>query len=839
MASLASINVKFSADLRQFSSEMQTALRSVKKTGEEFQRIGSALSIGVTLPFLAAGAASVKLASDYEESLNKVNVAFGNSASSVEAFGDTTLETFGIAKGTALDMAALFGDMATSMGLPQDQAASLSKSLVGLAGDLASFKNIGIDQATTALNGVFTGETESLKLLGIVMTETNLAQFALEQGIQKNIKSFTQAEKVQLRYNYIMDKTKNAQGDFARTSGGSANQMRIFQEALKEVGQQFGAIILPAFTNVVKRLNGMVQAFGSLSPGVKQTIVVVAGLVAVIGPLLAVIGTILTAIPSMVAGFASVKVAIASLTATIAANPFGLLAVGLAAVIGYLIITKKSLSDTVQSINVSTEATIKQNKASTDLGNEVQRLVGRYDELKAKSKLSKEEQQELSEVIVKIGRVVPGAVTAVNKYGEALDINTQKARSFTDSQKELIALRTKKQIEDNINLLKRLRVEQQALTISEDDLNSKYVEGIGYVRKRNGSLELYNRILSTSRALTLEELILFKEKVVANEQNIATTQKNIQALKGENVQQKANAQSTKELTTAIVDLNDKKEKSFQKGTIAFYENEISKLKQLQNEVATTATKYALIQNEINKLQKNIDTISAPTLELPSIATTEIDIKVNEEGYASLIKVPGALTAIVDAAAVTAARVKMMNQEISDSFTSILETGVENFAEGFGELVGGLIAGTADVQSVGKFLLTSVADVIIQLGKAAIQIGVTMQAIQASFASPLAAIAAGIGLVAFGTILKSAVPKDFQRFQDGGVVGGSSYYGDKILARVNSGELILNSKQQQRLFGMLEGAGSSNVNIDVKDIVLDGDKIRIVLDRTDAKNNRRK
>jgi hypothetical protein len=837
MASLAQINIKFSADLRQFSSEMQTVARDLKRTGEQMQQIGGAMAVGFTLPILAAGAASVKMASDYEESMNKVNVAFGSSNESVKEFAKNSLETFGIAEGTALDMAALFGDMATSMGLPQQEAANLSTSLVGLAGDLASFKNIGIEQATTALNGVFTGETESLKLLGIVMTEANLAQFALTQGITKSIKEMTQAEKVQLRYAFVMSKTTNAQGDFERTGGGAANQMRVFQERLKELGNQFGQIILPAFTRLITSLNGAFKSFSTLSEGTKTTIVVVAGLVAAIGPLLGVIGTVLTLVPSMIAGFAGVKVAIASLTATIAANPIGLLAVGLAAVVGYLVLTKKSLQDTVQSINASTEATIKQNKASADLGNEVQRLVNRYDELKAKSKLSKEEQQELSEVIIKIGKVVPGAVTEVNKYGEALDINSKKARAFTDSQKELIALRTKKQIEDNIILLKRLQTEQRGLTISEDDLNSKYVEGIGYVRKRNGVLEKYNKILSTSRALTLEELIIFKEKVVANEQNISTTQKNIQALKGENVQQKVNTESTKELTAAVVDLNDKKEKSFKQGTIAFYENEISKLKELQNEVATTATKYALIQNEINKLQKNIDTLSTPLLEVPSIATTEIDIKFSEGGLSLLENANAAIEEfttnyeankqrILDANQAIVDQAVMVGMAVGDAFSSLSESYVNSLGlaetglEGFAKVM---------LQTVTKLLAMALSNAIANAIVGATQSG-NATGPGAVFATPafIATAVAGI-LGAF-----AAIPK----FETGGVVSGSSYYGDKILARVNSGELILNNKQQQALYGMLD-SNSTMVNIAMEDIVIDGSKIRIILDRADSKNNRRK
>lgn len=200
----------------------------MKSIGDGLTGAGSKLSLAVTAPLVAAGAASIRLASDTSESMNKVEVAFGSVSQSVKNWSDTTLKSYGIAKGTALDMSALYGDMATSMGLNQREAAKMSMSLVGLAGDLSSFKNIDIKQAEEALNGIFTGETESLKMLGIVMTDTNLQQYAYSKGIQKKTQDMTEAEKVQLRYNYVMDKTKNSHGDFERTSAGTANQLRVF-----------------------------------------------------------------------------------------------------------------------------------------------------------------------------------------------------------------------------------------------------------------------------------------------------------------------------------------------------------------------------------------------------------------------------------------------------------------------------------------------------------------------------------------------------------------------------------------------------------------------------------
>ena len=331
---MAELSVEISAKIDKLLSELGKAktalggigvaaeklLSKLKNVGEKMSRIGKSMTTYLTLPLAAIAGASIKMASDFTESLNKVDVAFKSSSKEVRKFAETTLETFGIAEGTALDMAALFGDMATSMGVPTNKAADLSTAMVGLAGDLSSFKNINIKEVTTALNGVFTGETESLKRLGIVMTQTNLKQFALSQGMSANIESMTQAQKVQLRYAYILEKTKNAQGDFARTSDGSANQMRIFSESVKELSVAFGEILLPYFTKAITYVNKVVKAFVNLSPATKKIIVVVAGLVAVIGPLLIALGFLSTTIiPALITGF------------TILLGPIGLISAAIVA----------------------------------------------------------------------------------------------------------------------------------------------------------------------------------------------------------------------------------------------------------------------------------------------------------------------------------------------------------------------------------------------------------------------------------------------------------------------------------------------------------------------------
>lgn len=314
------LKVNITGDSSKLNNALSSASSKLSSFGSKMQSVGKSLTTRLTLPLAVAGGAAVKFASDFQESMNKVDVAFGKSKKEVKDFAKTTLKQFGIAEGSALDMAALFGDMATSMGLNQSAASDMSTSLVGLAGDLASFKNIGIDQATTALAGVFTGETESLKRLGIVMTQTNLESFAMERGMNANIKTMTQAQKVALRYKFIMEATSNAQGDFGRTSGGAANQMRIFQESLKELSAKFGQVILPVFTKLVSFANGLLQKFSELSPTTKKLIVVFAGIAAALGPVLYILGTLVTLAPAI------------GTALTVMMGPIGLIVAGLTAI---------------------------------------------------------------------------------------------------------------------------------------------------------------------------------------------------------------------------------------------------------------------------------------------------------------------------------------------------------------------------------------------------------------------------------------------------------------------------------------------------------------------------
>lgn len=280
-----------------FETRMSNISSKLKSVGGSLSGFGAKMSVGVTLPIVAAGKGMVTAASDFDENLNKVDVAFGNSADKVTEWAETATKQFGLSKNQALEATSLFGDMATSMGLTQPAAADMSTSLAGLAGDLASFKNIDIDQAMTALSGVFTGETESLKQLGIVMTETNLEEFAAQTG--QVYSQMSQAEKVQLRYNYVMAMSANAQGDYARTSDGTANSIRTFQGAVDNLQIALGQHLLPILTPIIQKATEMVEAFANADPQLQQLVLKIGAIAAVAGPMLVVVGSMISRIGSI------------------------------------------------------------------------------------------------------------------------------------------------------------------------------------------------------------------------------------------------------------------------------------------------------------------------------------------------------------------------------------------------------------------------------------------------------------------------------------------------------------------------------------------------------------
>lgn len=326
--------VKNAADsaAQSVESASKRAGTSIQDVSRKLTEIGGSMTLKVTAPIVAAFTASVKGASDLNETVSKTGEVFKEQSDTVMDWSEGSIESMGLAQGTALDMASTFGDMGTSMGQTRAEASEMSTSLVQLAADMASFKNISTDRAATALTAIYTGETEALKSLGIVMTQANLEAYALSQGITTQISAMSQAEQVQLRYQYVMAQTANAQGDFARTGGSLANQSRKLVQSIKQLGESFGKLLLPAVTSVVTTIQGAVQWLTEDDSGLKNVILAIAGLVAAIGPLLLVGGQVIKLIDNIKNALTALMAHPAILGITAAAAALGLLAVKLGSV---------------------------------------------------------------------------------------------------------------------------------------------------------------------------------------------------------------------------------------------------------------------------------------------------------------------------------------------------------------------------------------------------------------------------------------------------------------------------------------------------------------------------
>ncbi|WP_139356106.1 hypothetical protein [Clostridium felsineum] len=211
--------------------------------------------------------------------------------------------------------------MAQGMGSSNAQSYEMSKTLTQLSADMSSFYNVGSDVTSLALSSVFTGETESLKQFGIVMTQTNLQEFARQQGISKTIDQMSQAEQVQLRYQYVLAKTGQAQGDFARTSTGMANSSRIAWASITDATAKVFAVLLPSVASIMSKIAELAEKFGNLPQPVQNAILIIGGLAIIIPPILIVIGALITAIGTIGTVFAGISapvvLAVAGIIATI------------------------------------------------------------------------------------------------------------------------------------------------------------------------------------------------------------------------------------------------------------------------------------------------------------------------------------------------------------------------------------------------------------------------------------------------------------------------------------------------------------------------------------------
>ena len=251
------IDLGLSVNKRMFNKQLSGIAGSAKSSVmSAFKPLGKMIGTALGTAAVAGFTKScLSLGSDLAEVQNVVDVTFKSMSSGINSFAQTAITQFGLSETAAKKYSGTFGAMSKAMGLSESAAYEMSTAVTGLTGDVASFFNLSADEAYTKLKSIWTGETETLKDLGVVMTQTALDNYALNNGFGKTTKNMTEQEKLMLRYRYVMSSLSDAQGDFARTQDSWANQTRVLSLQFESLKATLGQGFINVFTPILKGLN--------------------------------------------------------------------------------------------------------------------------------------------------------------------------------------------------------------------------------------------------------------------------------------------------------------------------------------------------------------------------------------------------------------------------------------------------------------------------------------------------------------------------------------------------------------------------------------------------------
>lgn len=262
--SVGEIGLDLVVNQNQFKTQMAGITGLAKKAG---MALAAAFSVKKVVDFSKS---CLELGSDLAEVQNVVDVTFPSMTAQVDKFAQSAAQSFGLSETMAKQYTGTFGAMAKAFGFTEKQAYDMGTTLTGLAGDVASFYNISQDEAYTKLKSVFTGETESLKDLGVVMTQTALDAYAMANGFGKTTAQMSEAEKVALRYTFVQDQLTAATGDFTRTSDSWANQCRIMKLQFDSLKASIGQGLINLFTPVLRVINAVIGKLAVLASAFKS-----------------------------------------------------------------------------------------------------------------------------------------------------------------------------------------------------------------------------------------------------------------------------------------------------------------------------------------------------------------------------------------------------------------------------------------------------------------------------------------------------------------------------------------------------------------------------------------
>jgi hypothetical protein len=273
MATQRTLKLNLLADVDKFGKGLAKAGRDAQTFGDKVKAYGKIAAGAFAAVGAAAGAMAIKVglngvksASDLNEEVGKAEVIFGDVAKEIKAFAKTADTALGLTQTEALKAASTFATFGKASGLAGRDLSKFSKGATKLASDLASFYNTNADEAITAIGAALRGEAEPIRKFGVLLNDATLKAKAMEMGLYNGTGALDLQAKSLAAYEVILDQTKDAQGDFARTSDGLAGQQKILTAQLENLKTTFGENLLPVMQRVVEQANFVAKAFGGKDP---------------------------------------------------------------------------------------------------------------------------------------------------------------------------------------------------------------------------------------------------------------------------------------------------------------------------------------------------------------------------------------------------------------------------------------------------------------------------------------------------------------------------------------------------------------------------------------------
>ncbi len=467
---IRTVTTRFVADISQWSRQMNQAQSTMTRVGQTMTAIGAKMTMAITLPVLAAGGSFTKMATEAVESENLFAESMGSMANKARAWSEELSKSLGLNAYNVRKTVGTYNVMLTSMGLSEQAAYDMATSLTKLSYDMASFYNLSNEDAMAKLQSGISGEVEPLKRLGIVVNETAVKTYALNNGLIKQGQKMTDTQKVIARYMTIMEMTKKAQGDLARTLDSPSNQLRMLKERMSMLGIEIGQKLIPIMQRLMSFANGLLNAWNNLNPATQDAILAVIGVTAAIGPLILVVGALTAALAFLAANpVVAVIGGIAALATgiTVATDGFG--------------IFERSQRKSCDRMIQTTAEMIRQKKAAGDLGNAM--LQVSYIEAKQAQERYRNEyykqMQTYWTLLSQKAELVKRKQSGTFRPGTSLDPEIEAADKAVKNQIEKIR-QTQKQIDDAGNIMKEWeKIETPKINIPDlSDLTAEF-EALG------------------------------------------------------------------------------------------------------------------------------------------------------------------------------------------------------------------------------------------------------------------------------------------------------------------------------------------------------------------------